>query len=250
MAFQEFCEVHKSRTSSKCVPIPTTEPASIEEIGTDNFNSAADERDDLLDNETTKSKDNPEEFSELNNKNNQDDDEHEGYYVESRRTKKGSVYPNEGDGATYKHYKWTQTPTELEILVPLCQHRQEHRSTLKVNYTPSSVFAYIQDNKMFGGSLADRIKTDEVTWTLEDNVLCIRAEKVKTSWWKQLLVTEPMLLLKPILRKHAAMSDISEEEMKQFQQTVVNKRDYTIAKHKEQFPDKIPLPDHLKEDAA
>jgi hypothetical protein len=99
---------------------------------------------------------------------------------------------------------------------------------------------------MFGGCLADQIKPDEVTWTLEDDILCVRAEKAKPAWWKQLLITEPMLLLKPILRKHSSMNDITEEEMHQFQQTVVNKRDYTMAKHKEQFPDKIPVTKNLQ----
>ena len=239
MAFQEFNEVHKEKGASKSGPMPQAEPGCIEEITggsctpTDCGNR---ESEDLRDNEL--------EVAEF--KEDSAVVQHEGFYEESKRTKKGSVYPNEGDGATYKHYKWTQTPTELEVLVPLCEHRQKFKSTLQVNYTSSSLFAYIQNKKMFGGCLADQIKPDEVTWTLEDNILYVRAEKMKASWWKQLLITEPMLLLKPILRKHSSINDIGEEEMRQFKQTVVNKRDYTIAKHKEQFPDKIPIPEHLK----
>ena len=235
-AFQEFSEVHRERKTDKCVPIPNVEPGSIEEIGSEELGSRKTIDNGRTDNFYSKSADETE----------SDDENHEdGFYAESRRTKKGSVYPNEGDGATYKHYKWTQTPTELEVLLPLCKHRQKVKSTLLVDYTPSSIFVYIENKKMFGGCLADGIKSDEVTWTVEDNVLCIRAEKCKTSWWKQLLITEPMLLLKPILRKHASLGDISEKEMRQFQQTVVNKRDYTMARHQEQFPDRIPIPENL-----
>ncbi|XP_063682707.1 nuclear migration protein nudC-like [Bolinopsis microptera] len=243
MSFQEFCEVHKNRSAEKCVPIPQVETASIEEVGSENNadspNSSAQNVQNEEDTDKPSSKVAAEDSCST-------EEDHNGFYEESRRTKKGSVYPNEGDGATYKHYKWTQSPTELEILVPLCKHRLKLKKTLQVNYTSSSIFAYIQDKKMFGGILADKIKSDEVTWTLEDNIICVRAEKVKKAWWKQLLITEPMLLLKPILRKHASLSDIGEEEMKQYQQTVVNKRDYTIAKHTEQFPDKLPIPEHLQ----
>ena len=240
-AFQEFDEVHRERKTDKCVPIPSVEPGCIEELGSEELGSEELGSDETIDNGRT---DNFYTKSPLGTES--DDENHEdGFYTESRRTKKGSVYPNEGDGATYKQYKWTQTPTELEVLLPLCKHRQKVKSTLKVNYTTSSIFVYIESKKIFGGCLADGMKSDEVTWTVEDNVLCIRAEKCKTSWWKQLLITEPMLLLKPILRKHASVGDISEKEMRQFQQTVVNKRDYTIAKHQEQFPDKIPIPENL-----
>lgn len=233
-AFQEFN--YKETMVEKCAPMPRVEPGSIEEL----------ELDVITDNSGSRK------LSTKSSRNGHVDDvesdgDHEnGFYKESRRTKKGSVYPNEGDGATYKHYKWTQTPTELEVLLPLCKHRQKVKSTLQVDYTPSSILIYIENKKIFGGCLADGIKSDEVTWTVEDNILCVRAEKRKAAWWKQLLITEPMLLLKPILRRHANVGDISEEEMREFQQTVVNKRDYTIAKHQEQFPDRIPIPKNFE----
>ena len=245
MSFQEFCEVHKNASVEKCVPIPQVESASIEEVWSENTADSPNNSANNVQNEEESVKPSSKVAAE-DSCATEEDDHHDGFYEESRRTKKGSVYPNEGDGATYKHYKWTQSPTELEILVPLCKHRLELKTTLQVNYTSTSILAYIQDKKMFGGCLADKIKSDEVTWTLEDNILCVRAEKVKTAWWKQLLITEPMLLLKPILRKHASLSDIGEKELKQYQQTVVNKRDYTIAKHTEQFPDKLPIPEHLQ----
>ena len=250
-AFQEFSEVHRERKTDKCVPIPNVEPGCIEELGSEELGSEKLGSEELgseeLGSEKTMDNGRTDKFyTKSLEETESDDEEHEnGFYTESRRTKKGSVYPNEGDGATYKHYKWTQTPSELEVLLPLCKHRQKVKSTLQVDYTPSSIFVYIENKKIFGGCLADGIKSNEVTWTVEDNVLCIRAEKCKTSWWKQLLITEPMLLLKPILRKHASLGDISEKEMRQFQQTVVNKRDYTIAKHQEQFPDTIPIPENL-----
>ena len=68
------------------------------------------------------------------------------------------------------------------------------------------------------------------------------------AWWKQLLITDPKLLLQPILRKYNTVGDISPTQMHNMQQTVVNKRDYAQARHLEQFPDRLPIPDHLKDD--
>lgn len=218
-SFKEFNEVHRKRKQDKYVPIPEKEAASIEEV----------------DGETERDSDLKEAGAEHNTE-----------FVESRRTKRGSVYPNDGDGATYKKYMWTQSPSDVEITIPLCSHRLELKSLLKVDYTATSITVYQREEKVFGGELAGQIKSDEVTWTLEDGMLCLRAEKGCRSWWKQLLVTEPVLLLKPILKKHATVGDISQSELKDMQQTVVNKRDYAMAKHQEQFPDKIPVPDNLK----
>eukprot|EP00116_Pleurobrachia_bachei_P007244 sb/3467506/ len=162
------------------------------------------------------------------------------FYTPSRKTKKGSLYPNDGDGATFRTYKWTQTPEELEIEIPLCPDHD--KSTVTVDYTPTTLSVKVGETEVVGGELADRIKCDEVTWTVEDRVVCVRAEKRKVSWWRQLVDSEPFILLKPILNKHAAIGNVPEAEMRNFQKTVVTKGEYSEEQHNKQFPDVIPVP--------
>ena len=255
MLHRIFSEYYEKRQEAKSEfgKIPDREPPNIEEVldeqdsivdVIENNKTIATNRSNLNDNSV---KGGFQEKTVSSQKNCEDNEETCLQYTESRRTKKGSVYPNEGDGATYKYYKWYQTPLELEVLVPLCSHQLQHKSSIKITYTATNLSMEIPDlDYHFGGVLADKIKPEETTWTIEDKVLIVRTEKATKSWWKQLLQKEPMLLIKPILRRHSTVGDIDPDTMEGFQKTVNNKKDYIIRKHKEQFPDKLPIPDNLK----
>ena len=168
----------------------------------------------------------------------------------SRLTKKGSAYPNEGDGASYPGYKWTQTTTELEVQIPLYDYSDRVRSNLEVFYDRRSIKVcsiILEEELIFGGEIYAGIKSSELTWTVEDQLLIIRTEKLKAEWWKKLLLAEPNLLINKVLKEHATIGDIDEATKREFQNTIMRKKEYSERMHKEQFPDRVPLPDHLKD---
>ena len=154
--FQEFCQLHHAKGKEmKYGTIPNTQGATIEEIGSlteeDNENEGKTNQStkdsNISEPENTTPKDQTNANKQETKANEEEEEDEDVGFEESKRTKKGSVHPNEGDGATFKNFKWTQAPTELEILLPLCKHRRSqvshYQDTLLKLYSFANLLSHL-----------------------------------------------------------------------------------------------------------
>ena len=126
---------------------------------------------------------------------------------EPRFTKEGKQIPvgNGGTGFNF-NFKWTQTIEEISIALPLPPNTRAR--DLDVNIKRDSILVQIKKDskkkeedmnrlcdstpillqgKLLDGKLKHVIRTDESTWTLEDNVLLILLDKKEKTWWDAVL---------------------------------------------------------------
>ena len=63
---------------------------------------------------------------------------------------------------------------------------------------------------IFGGPLSELYKSQSLLWSVENQVLALHLEKVKSSWWKKLLEFEPEINLSKIDHSQP-ISELSEQ---------------------------------------
>jgi len=106
-----------------------------------------------------------------------------------RYTENGLQVPI-GNGGSTKTYKWTQTIDECSVLVGV--PKSLRGKDLKVKITPSTL-SVKTDKPLEGGkgphtfvegSLVEKIRPDESSWSVEGGVVIVTLEKVQKTFWK------------------------------------------------------------------
>lgn len=102
------------------------------------------------------------------------------------------------NGAVYDNYTWSQTITEVDIIVKVPEN--VNRRDLSVSITPSSLCVKIKgrDKPLLEGTLCKKCKHTDAIWSLDWPKLEIHLEKTTEMWWDCLLQSEPRLDLTKI----------------------------------------------------
>lgn len=111
---------------------------------------------------------------------------------EVRYTEEGLQIPV-GNGGSTKRYKWTQTIEECSVLVGV--PKTLHGKDLSVKITASSLS--IKSKKplegedtpraFLEGTLVEKIRPDESTWSVEGGVVIVILDKIKQTFWKTIM---------------------------------------------------------------
>eukprot|EP00051_Salpingoeca_urceolata_P025466 m.458370 g.458370 ORF g.458370 m.458370 type:complete len:308 (-) comp20337_c2_seq1:112-1035(-) len=121
----------------------------------------------------------------------------------------GKLKPNEGNGANYEHFSFTQSLSDLEIRIPL--EKKVRGKDCHVIVDQSHIKAGLKGlDPIVDGELHKHIQSDESTWTLEDGrVIVISLEKVnKMEWWPRLTVNDPEINTKKVQPENSKLSDL------------------------------------------
>jgi HSP20 family molecular chaperone IbpA len=112
---------------------------------------------------------------------------------EIRYTEEGLQVPV-GNGGSTERYIWTQTIDETSVLVavPVGSKGKD----LSVSLKPSSITVRMkkavegedEPRTLLEGDLAENIRIDESTWSLEGGVLLLTLDKLKKTWWDTVLI--------------------------------------------------------------
>ena len=119
-------------------------------------------------------------------------DEIEEAMSKVRLTEEGKQIPV-GNGGSTSRYQWTQTVEEVSVATALPEGTKG--KDLNIVMKPSSLSVKMKRPAKEGeepatileGTLSEKIRLDESTWSLEGGVLLITLEKVVKTWWKTVL---------------------------------------------------------------
>jgi hypothetical protein len=104
---------------------------------------------------------------------------------EIRYTEEGLQVPV-GNGGSTKRYIWMQTidKTSMLVAVPVGTKGKDLSVSLKLK----AVEGEDKPRTLLEGDLAENIRIDESTWSLEGGVLLLTLDKLKKTWWDTVLI--------------------------------------------------------------
>lgn len=125
------------------------------------------------------------------------------------------------NGAVYDSYSWSQTITEVDIIVKI--PKNVNRRNLAVSITPNSLSVKIKgsDKPLLEGTLCKKCKHTDAIWSFDKSTLEIHIEKTVEMWWDCLLQSEPKLDLTRIDCSRP-YEDLSEEAQAKIEELTWN----------------------------
>ncbi|XP_071553334.1 nudC domain-containing protein 3 isoform X1 [Temnothorax nylanderi] len=142
------------------------------------------------------------------------------------------------NGAVRENYVWTQTLSDLDVLVKVPEHIKASKDTVKIDISsseiriagkPSASSANSEWDSIFDGKLSFKIRSGESTWSIEGNQINIHLEKAMERWWEALTVDEPKIDLNKIdCSKH--FDDMAPEEQMKVQELMWNCQQKVLGK--------------------
>lgn len=143
------------------------------------------------------------------------------------------------NGAVRDNYVWTQTLTDLDVIVKIPEHIKSSKNTIKVNISSDEIKIDVKPlnsstdsewNNIFNGKLSFKIRKDESIWSIESGKhINIHLEKVTERWWEALIVDEPKIDLSKIdCSKH--FDDMIPEEQMNVQKLMWNQQQKLLNK--------------------
>ncbi|KAI6183385.1 CS domain-containing protein [Aphelenchoides bicaudatus] len=133
---------------------------------------------------------------------------------EENEEDKGKLKPNEGNGCDLEKYTWTQTLSEIEVVVPLNAGVPLKGRDVVVEFKKKHLKVGVRGKEpIIDGELSEEIKLDASTWTLEKSKdVNITLQKVKDmNWWNRLIITDPEINTRKVVPENSKLSDLEGE---------------------------------------
>lgn len=124
----------------------------------------------------------------------------------------GKLKPNEGNGATFEHYSWTQTLQDIEVRIPL--KGKFRGADCNIEIKKKAIIAGLKKQKpILEGEIFANLKAEDSTWTIADgNTIVLNLEKVnKMEWWSKFLNTDTEINTKKVQPENSKVSDLDDE---------------------------------------
>jgi hypothetical protein len=121
------------------------------------------------------------------------DKEEIGNMAEVEYNEEGTLQIPVGNGGSTKRYKWTQTLDECSVLVGIPDALRGRDLDVKLTASSLSVKAKKalanedSPRTFLEGSLVQRIRVDESTWSVEGGVVIVTLDKVQKTFWATVL---------------------------------------------------------------
>ncbi|CAK9219975.1 unnamed protein product [Sphagnum troendelagicum] len=137
--------------------------------------------------------------------------------------------PNSGNGADLKNYSWTQTLSDITLIIPV-----------PVGTKPSSVICEIKSkhlkaglklqSPLVEGELSNLVKTDDCFWSIEEGraLSILLAKQNNMAYWKNVIEGDPMIDIEKVEPENSKLSDLDPETRQTVEKMMYNQQQNSI----------------------